>query len=73
MRRRWRRCCGSWRQEGRALLRAGRDGALPRGAIAAALPAVLARRDLRRIGRPRGVADRLAVTMAGLLGRVGGA
>ncbi len=46
----------------------------PRGAIAAALPLVLARRDLRRLARgqpippTRGVADRLAVTAAGLLG-----
>ncbi len=48
----------------------------PRGAIAAALPLVLARRDLRRLarGRPipptRGLSDRLAVTAGGLLGRV---
>jgi phytoene synthase len=55
------------------------DGArrdVPRGAVAAGLPAVLAARDLRRLaaGRdvpaPRGVADRLAVTWAGLRGRV---
>jgi phytoene synthase len=55
------------------------DGArrdVPRGAVAAALPAVLAARDLRRLaaGRevpaPRGVADRLAVMGAGLRGRV---
>ncbi len=48
----------------------------PRGAIAAALPLMLARRDLRRLARgqaippTRGLADRLAVTAAGLLGRV---
>ncbi|MCU0945463.1 MAG: squalene/phytoene synthase family protein [Rubritepida sp.] len=46
---------------------------LPRAAVAAALPAVLARRDLARLaaGRPvhRGLGDRLAVTRAGLLGR----
>ncbi len=47
----------------------------PRGAIAAALPLVLARRDLHRLARgeaippTRGLADRLAVTAAGLLGR----
>ena len=46
----------------------------PRAAIAAWLPAVLARRDLR-LGSalqptPRGLADRLAVTWAGLTGRV---
>jgi phytoene synthase len=41
--------------------------------IAAALPAVLARRDLARVEippRPRGFGDRLAVTLAGLTGRV---
>jgi phytoene synthase len=49
---------------------------LPRGAVAAALPLVLARRDLKRLaaGRPvppvRGLGDRLAVMTAGLLGRV---
>ncbi len=49
---------------------------LPRGASAAALPLVLARRDLRRLalGRrcpaERGVGDRLAVGLAGLRGRV---
>jgi len=46
---------------------------LPRSMIAAALPAVLARRDLR--GAPhfpprRGLGDRLAVTFAGLAGRI---
>jgi phytoene synthase len=50
--------------------------ALPRGAVAAALPGLLARRDLRRLaagrGDPgaRGLADRLAVVAAGLSGRV---
>ncbi len=48
-------------------------GKLPRSVIAAALPAVLARRDLGRVGRavvaPRGLGDRLAVVMAGLTGR----
>jgi len=45
-------------------------------AIAAALPAVLARRDLRRLARgravelPRGLGARLAVTFAGLRGRI---
>lgn len=48
---------------------------LPRAAVAAVLPLVLARRDLRRLaaGRPvppvRGLGDRLAVVAAGLLGR----
>ncbi|WP_207537354.1 squalene/phytoene synthase family protein [Sabulicella rubraurantiaca] len=48
--------------------------ALPRGAVAAALPLVLARRDLRRLARGilvrRGTLDRLAVTLAGMRGRV---
>lgn len=54
---------------------------LPRQAVAAALPLVLARRDLRRLARGRsgstksgptgrGLDDRLAVMLAGLLGRV---
>ena len=56
--------------EGLMLLRRPR---LPRRAIAAALPAVLARRDLRRISAlppQRGIADRLAVTFAGIAARV---
>ncbi len=47
--------------------------ALPRAAVAAALPVVLARRDLRRpdpAPGPRGLGDRLAVVLAGLRGRV---
>jgi 15-cis-phytoene synthase len=47
--------------------------ALPRTAIAAALPLVLARRDLRRLARGRevhrGALDRLAVAWAGLSGK----
>jgi phytoene synthase len=46
---------------------------LPRGVIAAALPAVLARRDLRRmpfVPAQRGIGDRLAVTITALFGRV---
>jgi len=49
--------------------------ALPRGAIAAVLPLVLARRDLRRLvaGRTvplaRGLGDRAAVVLAGLRGK----
>jgi phytoene synthase len=43
----------------------------PRIALAAALPAVFARRDLARpASGPRGLADRLAVLMAALTGRV---
>jgi phytoene synthase len=55
--------------EGLILLRRPR---LPRRAIAAALPAVLAKRDLRRAPRfpqQRGLADRLAVVVAALSGR----
>jgi phytoene synthase len=57
---------------GRRLLCDG-AGRLPRSLVAAALPAVLARRDLARIGQPatpRGLGDRLAVVVAGLTGRV---
>lgn len=57
-------------EEGRALLRQGADAPVPRGAIAAALPAVLARRDLARwpglAPMQRGIGDRLAVSVAGL-------
>ena len=59
--------------EGRRLLAAARGVRLPRRAIAAALPAVLARRDLRRgiaSPDPRGLGDRLAVTLAGITGRL---
>jgi len=45
----------------------------PRPAVAAALPAVLARRDLRRaplFARPRSAGDRMAVIWAGLTGRI---
>ncbi len=59
-------------------LAAGRAATLPRQAIAAALPAVLARRDLTHPPAParsspapaRSLADRLAVTAAALRGRV---
>jgi phytoene synthase len=58
---------------GWTLLAAGREVRPPRAAVAAALPAVLARRDLARWpemeGR-RGFGDRLAVTLAGLTGRL---
>jgi phytoene synthase len=57
-------------REGLALLR---PTSLPRNVIAAALPAVLARRDLRRsphFPMQRGLADRLAVMFAGFSGRV---
>ena len=59
--------------EGLAALAAARRD-IPAGTIAAALPAVLAARDLRRLasGRevaaPRGFGDRMAVTWAGLRG-----
>jgi phytoene synthase len=57
--------------EGLGLL--ARPGHFPRQAIAAALPAVLARRDLGRapaFPMLRGLGDRLAVTVAGLAGRI---
>jgi phytoene synthase len=61
-------------EEGSRLLAEGPSGRMPRGIIAAALPAVLARRDLRRgpdaAPGPRGLADRLAVTRSGLTGRI---
>jgi phytoene synthase len=59
--------------EGQRLLAEGQGLRLPRSALAAALPAVLARRDLRRgipSPAPRGFGDRLAVTLAGLTGRL---
>ena len=61
--------------EGQAMLRTGPGPALPRGAVAAVLPAILAMRDLRRLRTWRGddgraggrrFGDRLAVTLAGL-------
>lgn len=61
---------------GMGVLGRGARAALPRGTIAAALPTVLAVRDLRRLrrGQPlargRGVADRGAVLLAGLRGRI---
>ncbi|MCC6718274.1 MAG: squalene/phytoene synthase family protein [Acetobacteraceae bacterium] len=66
---------GELAAEGRAAL-AGRRTALPRAVIAAALPAVLARRDLARAtpaAQPPGgrlLGDRLAVLAAWLRGRV---
>lgn len=45
-------------------------GRLPRTTIAAGLPAVLAHRDLRRGTRHRGAGDKLAVTIAALMGRI---
>jgi phytoene synthase len=56
-------------QDGLAWLR--QVPADPGAAVAAGLPAVLARRDLRRAGRaagPRGLRDKLAVVSAGLRG-----
>ncbi len=58
-------------REGQALLARARG--VPRPAVAAALPAVLARRDLKRwpeVAMPRRFGDRMAVTIAGLRGRV---
>lgn len=58
-------------RDGLAVLERAR-GALSRATIAAALPAVLARRDLRRATPPagRGLGDRLAVLAAWAIGRV---
>ena len=63
------------RAEGVALLAQSQGLRLPRAAIAAALPAVLARRDLGRASKPgrrpgRGIGDRLAVVLAAATGRV---
>jgi 15-cis-phytoene synthase len=58
--------------DGEGFLAQAPSGRLSRSMVAAALPAVLARRDLRRGPEvqpaPRGLADRLAVTWAGLTG-----
>jgi 15-cis-phytoene synthase len=59
--------------EAKALLSQARPGGIGRPAVAAILPAILARRDLGRWPRvvsPRGLGDRLAVTLAGMTGRV---
>jgi phytoene synthase len=59
-------------REGQAMLAAARQRRVPGSAIAAVLPAVLARRDLRRwpaLAMPRRFGDRMAVTIAGLSGR----
>ncbi len=60
--------------EGRKMLG---EGSVPAGAIAAALPAVLAKRDLDRLTRSdrpiqvgRGIGDKLAVLVAALSGRL---
>jgi phytoene synthase len=60
------------RREGQALLAQAGRSVVPRNAIAAVLPAVLARRDLARwpaVEVPRRLGDRLAVVFAGLAGR----
>ncbi|HTU55801.1 MAG TPA: squalene/phytoene synthase family protein [Acetobacteraceae bacterium] len=59
--------------EAAAWLAEARRAKLPRAGLPAALPAVLAARDLRRPGEvplPRGLGARLAVLMAALRGRV---
>ncbi|HEX3350270.1 MAG TPA: squalene/phytoene synthase family protein [Acetobacteraceae bacterium] len=58
--------------DGQSWIDAGR-GRFPAGEVAAALPGVLARRDLARLDaplRPRGVGDRLAVITAAMRRRV---
>ena len=60
-------------RQGRMLLADARRGHVPRHAVAAILPATLARRDLARwpaVAAPRGLGDRLAVVFAGITGRV---
>jgi phytoene synthase len=60
-------------REGQALLTKAAKTRVPRAIIAAALPAVLARRDLVRwpsVVTPRRLGDRLAVFFAGLSGRI---
>ncbi|WP_338662692.1 squalene/phytoene synthase family protein [Pararoseomonas sp. SCSIO 73927] len=69
-------------REGLSILEAGRKAVagLPGRAVAAALPAVLAGRDLRRVlspswqpgapAAPRGLGDRVAVAWAGWTGRI---
>ena len=57
--------------EARRFLADARRVRVPKQAIAAALPAVLARRDLRRLSQkagPRGFGDKIAVVLAGLTG-----
>jgi 15-cis-phytoene synthase len=64
---------GELAQQWLALLDESRGLRLPRPAVAAALPAVLARRDLARIDAPvtrRGVGDRLAVVITALTRRL---
>jgi len=60
-------------REGQTLLSKARRVAVPPMAVAAVLPAVLARRDLARwpaASVPRRLGDRLAVVFAGITGRV---
>jgi phytoene synthase len=60
-------------RKGQTLLAEGRRGAIPRAAVAAILPAVLARRDLARwpaVALPRRLGDRMAVVVAGMTGRI---
>ena len=60
-------------QTGQALLADAARVVVPRTALAAALPAVLARRDLARwpaVTMPRRLGDRVAVVFAGISGRI---
>ena len=68
MRRRFAPCSSGWWRKGAGCWASG-PRRVRRSAVAAALPAVLARRDLARWPRPaapRGLGDRLAVIAAGL-------
>src|SRR5581483_2575314 len=65
--------CQRLAARGRRLLAEAPARRLPRHVIAAALPAVLARRDLRRVPfnpLQRGLGDRLAVVFAAMIGRL---
>jgi phytoene synthase len=67
------RLLGDLAEAGMRLLDGAQGLRLPRAAVAAGLPGVLARRDLRRglpSAGPRGLGDRLAVTLAGMTGRL---
>jgi phytoene synthase len=60
-------------RDGQAMLVEARQSKIPRAAVAAVLPSVLARRDLARwpaVAVPRLLGDKLAVVVAAMIGRV---